>query len=124
MRAHVLAVQGAAGWSLSGVINFEPAMIGAAEYEFGAVGLFLTCGSGPALRTLLRAYGYRDSELRESLQRRFLAYTLLHRYSNLRRYLELLPPPGSVTTLEGLAARWWALGDEPEIAREPDTTSQ
>jgi hygromycin-B 7''-O-kinase len=116
MRAHVFAVRDAAGWSLSGVVDFEPAMLGAAEYEFASVGVFLTCGSGPALRALLLAYGYGESDLGLPLQRRLLAYTLLHRYSNLRWYLDRLPVGDGISTLDALAARWWAVGDEPEIA--------
>jgi hygromycin-B 7''-O-kinase len=109
MRAHLFVERGASGWSLTGIVDLEPAMIGAAEYEFAAVGLFLTCGNAAALHALLRAYGYAEPELGLPLQRRFLAYALLHRYSNLRRYLETLPPPEGVTTLDGLATWWWAL---------------
>lgn len=109
MGAHVLAEPGPSGWSLTGLIDFEPSMVGAAEYEFAAVGLFLTCGNALALHALLRAYGWPDSALGLPLQRRFLAYAILHRYSNLRRYLENRPPPEGITTLDGLAAWWWAL---------------
>jgi hypothetical protein len=55
-------------------------------------------------------------ELGLPLQRRLLAYTLLHRYSNLRWYLERMPDRDGITTLDALAGRWWAVGDEPEIA--------
>ena len=115
MRAHLFAKRGPSGWTLSGLIDFEPAMVGAPEYEFAAVGLFLTCGDGPALRALLLAYGYEPSDLGAALQRRFLAYALLHRYSNLRWYLERRPPPAA-TTLDDLAAAWWAMRGEVEIA--------
>jgi hygromycin-B 7''-O-kinase len=116
MRSHVFAERNQSAWSLSGVIDFEPAMMGDAEYEFASVGVFLTRGSGPSLRALLLAYGYREGDLGLPLQRRFLTYTLLHRYSNLRWYLEMLPPPATMSSLDDLAARWWAVGDEPEIA--------
>jgi hygromycin-B 7''-O-kinase len=109
MRAHLLAERGAEGWKLSGLLDFEPAMIGAAEYEFASVGLYVTRCDAAALGALLRAYGYREQELGLPLQRRFLAYALLHRYSNLRRYLQEDPPPPGIETLDALAATWWAL---------------
>jgi len=118
MRVHLFAKRGPSGWSLSGLIDFEPAMVGAPEYEFAAVGLFLTCGDGPALRALLLAYGYHPADLGPALQRRLLAYALLHRYSNLRWYLERRPPPAAMT-LDDVAAAWWAMGDEAEIALAP-----
>jgi hygromycin-B 7''-O-kinase len=118
MRAHLFAQRGPSGWSLSGLVDFEPAMVGDPEYEFAAVGLFLSCGDGPALRALLLAYGYHPADLGPALQRRFLAYALLHRYSNLRWYLERRPLPAA-TTLDDLAAAWWALGDESEVALAP-----
>jgi hygromycin-B 7''-O-kinase len=115
MRTHVLVRQDASGCSPSGIIDFEPAMLGAPEYEFASVGIFLTCGDGRALRALLVAYGYLESELGLPLQRRLLAYLLLHRYSNLRWCLERLPVPREVTTFDALAARWYAVDGEPEI---------
>jgi hygromycin-B 7''-O-kinase len=66
-------------------------------------------GDAPALGALLRAYGFREADLGLELQRRFLAYTLLHRYSNLRWYIEKRPPPLGTETLDGLAAWRWAL---------------
>jgi hygromycin-B 7''-O-kinase len=84
-------------------------MAGAAEYEFASVGLFVTCGEREPLRRLLLAYGYRPTDLGEPLQRRLLAYALLHRYSNLRWYLDRLPPPPGAETLEALARHWWSL---------------
>ena len=37
-----------------------------------------------------------------------MAYTLLHRYSNLRWYLEQVPPPPDTRTLARLAMDWWS----------------
>jgi hygromycin-B 7''-O-kinase len=89
-------------------LDFEPAMRGAREYEFAAVGLFVSRGDTAFLRRLLRAYGYRPHQLDDALARRLLAYALLHRYSDLRWYLEQLPAP-PVPTLDALAANWWRL---------------
>ena len=78
------------------------------EYDFSSFGLFVSCGDARFLRRALLAYGYAPHALDEALSQRLMAYTLLHRYSNLRWYLERLPAPGA-TTLEQLAVRWWAL---------------
>jgi hygromycin-B 7''-O-kinase len=106
MREHLLVREGDRGWELSGLFDFEPAMCGAPEYELASVGVFVSCGDHRLLRTLLRAYGYRDDGLDEAFSRRLLAYAILHRYSNLRWYLERLPPL-ETPTLDALALRGW-----------------
>jgi hygromycin-B 7''-O-kinase len=107
MRDHVLVRRGADGWDVSGLFDFEPAMLGAPEYELGSVGIFLSGSDATLFRAFLRGYGYAEAELTPELQRRILACTLLHRYSNLKWYLETVPPQGA-TTLGGLAAEWFA----------------
>ncbi|MEQ1804249.1 MAG: aminoglycoside 3'-phosphotransferase/choline kinase family protein [Burkholderiaceae bacterium] len=109
MREHLIVEQRADGWRLSGLFDFEPAMLGDPMYEFASVGLFVACGDSRCLRRTLRAYGLADGELNPALACRFMAHALLHRYSNLPWYLQRLPPRGA-TTLEDLAQRWWALG--------------
>lgn len=104
MREHLMVD----GGRLSGLFDFEPAMLGAPEYDFASFGLFVACGDPRFLRRALIAYGYAAHQLDEALQCRLMAHTLLHRYSNLRWYLERLPLPGA-TTLEALASHWWAL---------------
>lgn len=104
MREHLMVDQA----RLAGLFDFEPAMLGAPEYEFASVGLFVACGDGRALRRILLAYGFAPHQLDAALQCRFMAHALLHRYSNLRWYLERLPA-GDATTLEQLASRWWPL---------------
>jgi hygromycin-B 7''-O-kinase len=79
MREHLLVTSDADGWSLSGLVDFEPAMRGAREYEFAAVGLFVSRGDAGFLRRLLTAYGYAPAQLDNALPRRLLAYALLHR---------------------------------------------
>jgi hygromycin-B 7''-O-kinase len=108
MREHLLVVADGDRCALSGLFDFEPAMIGAPEYDFASFGLFVACGDGRFLRRALRAYGYRPAQLDAALQCRLMAYAILHRYSNLRWYLERLPAPGA-TSFEQLAARWWPL---------------
>jgi hygromycin-B 7''-O-kinase len=100
MRQHVLVEQRKGAWHLSGLVDFEPAMLGAPEYEFAAVGIFLTCAEPGLLRTFLEGYG---AEVDDALPLRIMAYALLHRYSNLRWYLERLPVPDDVRDLETLA---------------------
>jgi hygromycin-B 7''-O-kinase len=108
MREHLMVANEGSGWQLSGMFDFEPAMLGAPEYDFASYGLFVACGDGRFLRRSLLAYGYRDDQLNAALQNRLMAYAILHRYSNLRWYLERLPVPDA-TTLEQLAAHWWPL---------------
>jgi len=104
MREHLLVDRRDEGWRLTGLVDFEPAMIGAPEYEFASVGLFVTCAEPGLLGAALDAYGApRD----EALPCRIMAYALLHRYSNLRWYLSRLPVAGH-TDLESLARHWFA----------------
>ncbi len=110
MREHLMVDRNDSGWSASGLFDFEPAMLGAPEYEFASVGLFVACGDARTLRRILLAYGYRAEQLDAALQCRLMAYAMLHRYSNLRWYLERLPAQGA-TCFEDLAARWWPLDD-------------
>ncbi|HEY2061594.1 MAG TPA: aminoglycoside 3'-phosphotransferase/choline kinase family protein [Amycolatopsis sp.] len=104
MRDHLMVTPGS--WEVTGLFDFEPAMRGAAEYEFVAVGLFVSSGDADFLRRLLLAYGYRPADLGEDFARRCLAYALLHVYSNFRWYLDVLPAPPE-PTLDALATTWW-----------------
>ena len=92
-----------AGGRLSGLVDFEPAMIGPPEYELAAVGLFVARGDRAILRAVLDAYGGAAP----GLARRLMAYALVHRYANLRWYLSLLPPARGVSTFEDLADQWF-----------------
>jgi hygromycin-B 7''-O-kinase len=108
MREHLLGTQGAGGaWRMSGLIDFEPAMRGDREYEWAAVAVFVAAGDGPFLGRTLTAYGYPRDRLGRTLRRRLLAWTLLHRYSNLAWYLRRLPEPDR-PALDALADRWFA----------------
>jgi len=108
MREHLLVAPSGGRFRFSGLFDFEPAMVGAAEYDFGATGLFFSCGDPALFARVLRAYGYAGDALGSGLERRLMAYTLLHRYSNLGWYLSRMPPPAGVTRLDELAALWWS----------------
>ena len=87
-------------WTLSGLLDFETAMTGDRAYEFAAAGLFVSRGDPRLLGRLLAAYG-RGFDPRE-----LLAYTLLHRHSNLPECLAQLPAPPE-PTLDCLALTWF-----------------
>ncbi|GHE58413.1 phosphotransferase [Streptomyces longispororuber] len=102
MRDHLLAAPapGGGGWELTGLFDFEPAMIGDPAYDFVGVGLFVTRADPRLLARLMAAYG------RTFEPRLLLAYTLLHVYSNLPWYLRELPAPPE-PTLDALAECWF-----------------
>lgn len=89
------------GRRLTGLFDFEPAMIGDPAYDFASVGLFVSRGDPRRLRRFYEAYG-RDPHDPEQL----LAYTLLHVYSDLPFYLRELPVP-SEPRLDALAELWF-----------------
>jgi hygromycin-B 7''-O-kinase len=109
MPDHLLAEQGPSGWALTGLYDFEPAMIGEPEYEFAAVGLFFSMGDAGLLTSFLEGYGYPAGEERLRLPERIMAHTLLHRYSNLVWYLKFMPEFRSGETFDTLARRWFGL---------------
>lgn len=109
MRDHVLVQPSSKGYVLSGLVDFEPSMLGAPEYEFASVGVFFSCGDARLLRHLLVGYGYRPSELDAALSHRLLVYGLLHRYSNFPWYIERLALSPTVRTFEALAEAWWGV---------------
>ncbi|MFJ8079011.1 phosphotransferase family protein [Streptomyces sp. NPDC096205] len=88
------------GPRLTGLFDFEPAMIGDPAYDFVGVGLFVTRGDPALLARLCRAYGrtFRPDEL--------LAYTLLHVYSNLPWYIRELGVPAEESPA-ALAEAWF-----------------
>jgi hygromycin-B 7''-O-kinase len=77
---HLLVEQSGARWRLTGLFDFDDALIGFQEYDLAAAGLFMMAGKPALLRAFLSAYGYAEAEIDERLSHRFMAYTLLHRY--------------------------------------------
>ncbi|MFJ8632100.1 phosphotransferase family protein [Streptomyces sp. NPDC093568] len=88
------------GWRLTGLFDFEPAMIGDRAYDFVGVGVFVTRGDPQLMARLVKSYGtpLDPAEL--------LAYTLLHVYSNLPWYLRESGAPAD-GRLRSLAESWF-----------------
>ncbi len=108
MQEHVFIEKKGRDWVISGLIDFEPSMVGYREYEFCAVGLFITRGDRELFRLFLSSYGYRDAELTGELSRRVMMLLLLHRYGNLRRFLTLIPPELQYSQLRQLEQYWYS----------------
>ncbi|MFE0381072.1 aminoglycoside phosphotransferase family protein [Streptomyces inhibens] len=102
MRRH-LTVDEQDDWRLTGLLDFEPAMIGHRAYDFVAAGLFVSRADPRLLSRIFRAYGETFAP------RELLALTLLHVYSNLPWYLRELPAPPE-PTLDSLAETWFGAG--------------
>jgi hygromycin-B 7''-O-kinase len=109
MRQHVLVRQDGNRWTISGLVDFEPSMVGHREYEFCAVGLFITAGDRDLLRLFLSSYGYDETALTQDLSRRIMVFTLLHRYGNLRKFLGLIPADLGLANLAQLEIYWFGV---------------
>jgi hygromycin-B 7''-O-kinase len=114
MREHLVVERRQGAWHISGFYDFEDAMLGAPEYELACAGIFLTGAEPGLLQALLDGYG---ATVDDELPLRIMAYALLHRYSNLRWYLERLPVPAEIGDLESLARSWFTI-----TAGRPDPT--
>lgn len=76
-------------WRISGMIDFGDAMVGYREYDLLGPSVFLAGGEPELLRSLLRGYGYADSQLDDDLRRRLMLLQVLHRYSNFRSQVRI-----------------------------------
>lgn len=104
MLDHLLADRANGDLRITGLIDFEPAMVGPSEYELAAIGLFVTQGHSELLRAFIAGYGRQPDR---DLHRRIMGYALLHRYSRMSWYLEFMPAGDS---LEELAEKWFGRG--------------
>lgn len=106
MREH-LRVQCIDGsWRLTGLFDFEPARVGAPEYDFASIGLFVSAGDRSLFSAFLRGFGV-SAHRGAALSQQVLAYAILHRYSRLPWYFERVPPPPECKTLPELAEAWF-----------------
>lgn len=109
MQEHLLLERTSNGWRIAGLIDFESSQVGHREYEFCAVGVFLTRGEPGLFRRFLSSYGYPEAALTDPLSRRIMTLLLLHRYSNLKRFSKLLPQDREFTQLSHMEQYWYGL---------------
>ena len=103
MRDHVFVKNNQGKWSVSGLIDFEPSVVGSPEYDFASVGLFVAMNETHLFKTFLAGYGADLTD--KNISKRVMAYTILHRYSNLKWYMSFMPKGNS---LEELSSTWFS----------------
>ncbi len=74
-------------WKLTGVIDFADCFIGDPFYDLLGPILFMFNIEKGLVKDFLRSYGYEDHQLNESLQKKLMIYTILHRFSNINYYI-------------------------------------
>jgi hygromycin-B 7''-O-kinase len=92
-----------------GYLDFGDAMLGHPDYEMVAPGLEIAGGDPELLRSLLIAAGYPENTLDQSLSRRLMAYTLIHRYVDLAAVISMVPQARNAANLDELASLVWPL---------------
>ena len=106
MRDHLLVARTGDGWCLTGLIDFEPSMVGDGEYDFASAALFVAGGEFGLLRAFLDGYGLAGTGMTDGLRHRIMSYILIHRYSNLDWYLSFMPGCPEAETLDELMDAW------------------
>jgi RimJ/RimL family protein N-acetyltransferase/aminoglycoside phosphotransferase (APT) family kinase protein len=109
---HVFVVHESGRWRVSGLLDFQAAMMGDPQHELAQAGFHCCVGEPAHLRALLRGYGYTDQELTRDLQLRFMAHFLLFAWCPFQRYIAKPEfnagvPPGD---FDALAAKWFDFG--------------
>ena len=105
---HILVTQESGRWRLSGLVDFGDSMLGHHEYEFVAPGLDIILGDGECQRIMLRSYGYAIVDIDDELRKRLMAWTFLHRYSDVCFVMKRLSTVGDLRTLDELTHAFWS----------------
>jgi hygromycin-B 7''-O-kinase len=79
---NLLLSRSAAGWRLSGLIDFGDVMAGRGEYDLLGPSVLMAGGMPRRVRRLFAGYGYAASDITPGLKRRMMALMLLHRFGN------------------------------------------
>lgn len=101
MPDHTLVRKVDGRFKITGIFDFEPALVGHPEYEFASVGLFFGRGQPGLLSAFLSGYGAKDPQ-----PPGILAMALLHRYSNFSWYRQFMPNLDD-GPLQALAQGWF-----------------
>lgn len=107
MGDHIFVKRENGGIICSGLIDFEPSMVGHVEYEFCAPGVFVTQGNPKLFRLFLTSYGLPETELTPQLSRRVMMFVLLHRYCDMNWFVSLIPDHFHFETLAQLEKYWF-----------------
>jgi hygromycin-B 7''-O-kinase len=110
---HLLASREDARWRLSGLIDFDDAMLGRDEYEFASPGVLMFAGDAASIAACLRAYGYAPREVNAGLRRRLMVYAVLNRYWGLDVMLAASDRARRCVTLEDLEQAIFTFGEIP-----------
>jgi hygromycin-B 7''-O-kinase len=94
-------------WILCGLLDFADSMTGDPEYDFPAVGIFITKGDRALFGRFLAAYDHDRKNLDDSLITRLMMLTLLHRYCHLPWFISLSGFESPTPSLRSLAAFWY-----------------
>lgn len=98
---HALLEQRSGAWALTGIIDFGDAAVGHPDYELVTPVFLVVKDHREALRAFFDAVGFRCDE---RASRRLMAWSVLHRFNALSRYL---PAPRGADALERIRARYW-----------------
>lgn len=104
---HVFLVSDGDTWRISGFIDFADALVGARLYEFAAPTMFITRNQPEPQHALYTGYGVTARDRDQTLSARLLAFTLLHRFGDLNKYLRWMPPERHLDTLDDVAVHLW-----------------
>ena len=98
---HVLLEARGDEWELTGVLDFGDTVVGHPEYDLITPAFFVARGQPGASRALFEAAGFRCDE---RASRRLMAWSVMHRYNALARFLD---GAHDAAALESLRLRYW-----------------
>jgi hygromycin-B 7''-O-kinase len=99
---NVVLIKRAGRWQAAALFDFGDSFCGFYEYEFVTPCVLMIQGLKELQREMLRAYGYREADIDESLRARLMLLTVLYEYSDLRKYALRLKPEAVNYTLDEL----------------------